>query len=57
MGICKRFSQQELKFKNSQLENIKWSYKTLEELNSFFTDGNYGESYPKSEDMSDKMMV
>lgn len=53
-GYMQKIFTQELKFKNSQLENIKWSYKTLEELNSFFTDGNYGESYPKSEDMSDK---
>src|SRR5699024_6285384 len=53
-GYMQKIFSQELKFKNSQLENIKWSYKTLEELNSFFTDGNYGESYPKSEDMSDK---
>lgn len=53
-GYMQKIFTQELKFENSQLENIKWSYKTLEELNSFFTDGNYGESYPKSEDMSDK---
>src|SRR5699024_10991464 len=53
-GYMQKIFSQELKFKNSQLENIKWSYKTLEELNSFFTDGNYGESYLKSEDMSDK---
>ncbi|PTK65102.1 restriction endonuclease subunit S [Staphylococcus haemolyticus] len=53
-GYMQKIFTQELKFEDSQLENIKWSYKTLEELNSFFTDGNYGESYPKSEDMSDK---
>lgn len=30
-----------------------WKYNNLLNLNTFFTDGNYGESYPKQSDMSD----
>ena len=30
-----------------------WEQRELNELNTFFTDGNYGESYPKPSDMTD----
>ncbi len=32
-----------------------WKYTTLQKAKTFFTDGNYGESYPKSTDMSDSI--
>lgn len=31
-----------------------WEKRKLGETNSYFTDGNYGESYPKESELSDK---
>ncbi|MBQ5475158.1 MAG: hypothetical protein IIT65_10795 [Lachnospiraceae bacterium] len=32
---------------------ISWEQRKLGTTNTFFTDGNYGEAYPKASDMTD----
>ncbi|MDK9850612.1 restriction endonuclease subunit S [Staphylococcus equorum] len=52
-GYMQQIFSQKLRFKNEVGKNYsEWKHETLNELNCYFTDGNYGESYPKSDDMS-----
>lgn len=35
--------------------NDTWEQRKLSEINTYFTDGNYGEAYPKASDMTDHL--
>lgn len=43
-----------IKYKFRSFLCITWEQRELSQLNTFFTDGNYGESYPKSTDLVNK---
>ncbi|MDG0826372.1 restriction endonuclease subunit S [Staphylococcus equorum] len=52
-GYMQKIFLQELRFKDENGNDYpEWKHETLNELNCYFTDGNYGEGYPKSDDMS-----
>lgn len=51
-GVMQKLFAQELRFKDdNDKEFPKWEKKTLGELNIYISDGNYGELYPKSDEM------
>lgn len=59
--LVRKYAQELYKVNAKKLKNelfvqksdLTWEQRKLEETNTYFTDGNYGEAYPKASDITD----